>query len=159
MRSLALGITLAVVSLCAAQDSPSLAKRYGFDVNLTYYPQKTPRDTLLSVAKAFDNKRVDYLLAQLADPRFVDEAVVSYKNSMRQGEDKAKVFLAFDRLVAETTQYLLADPTLLNDLRQFAADADWETTDKQATGTLKTIQGRKVYLRKLADRWFLENKQ
>jgi hypothetical protein len=159
MRLLALGSILFLVTISTAQDQQSLSKRYGFDANLTYYPQKTPRDTLLSVANAFDNNRVDYLLAQLAEPRFVDDAVAGNKTTMRQRDDKAKVFLAFDRLVAETTQYLRADPTLLKDLRHFAADAEWETTDKEAVGTLKSIQGRKVYLRKLSDRWFLENKQ
>jgi hypothetical protein len=159
MRRLCLGLSFILVAIAAAQDQAPLGKRYGFEVNLNYYPQKTPQETLLSIAKSFENKRVDYLLAQLADPRFVDETIADYKNNMRQGDDKAKVFLAFDRLVGETTQYLLADPTLLRDLRRFGQEADWETNDKQAIGTLKTIQGRKVFLRKLADRWFLENKQ
>ena len=159
MRLPTLGLTLFLVTIALAQAPQSPGKRYGFDVNVTYYPQKTPRDTLLSIAKAFDNKRVDYLLAQLADPGFVDEAVASYKSTTGQGDDKAKVFLAFDRLVAETMNYLRTDPSLLRDLRHFAADAAWETNDKQAIGTLKSIPGRKVYMRKLADRWFLENKQ
>ena len=159
MRWCCLGLSLILVSVIAAQEPEALGKRYGFEVNLNYYPQKTPQETLLSVVKAFENKRVDYLLAQLADPPFVDETVAAYKTTMRQGNDKANVFLAFDRLVSETTQYLLGDPSLLRDLRRFGQEADWETNDKQAVGTLKTIQGRKVFLRKLADRWFLENKQ
>ena len=102
---------------------------------------------------------MDYLLAHLADPRFVDETVADYKNSLRQGNEKSRQFLAFDRLVNETPQYFLEDPTLLKELRRFGKEAEWETSETQAVGTLKSVQGRKVYLRKYENRWFLENRQ
>jgi hypothetical protein len=146
-------------SLGVAEGQGKLSKRYGFDVNLDLYPQKTPQETLLSISKAVANQRVDYMLAHLADPRFVDEAVVKYINTMRQGSEPAKAFAAFDQLVRETSHYFLEDPTILKELRAFAKDGDWEINDSQAVGSLKTIQGRKVFLRKLEDRWFLENRQ
>ncbi len=159
MRTGCLLVSFAVAGFVGAQDQDNASKRYGFDLNLAFYPQKTPQETILSVVKAIENKRMDYLLAQLADPRFVDEAVAAYKTTIRQGSDKAKVFLAFDRLVVETAQYFLEDPTLLKELRAFGKEGEFETSDTQASGTLKTVQGRKVFLRKLEDRWFLENKQ
>jgi hypothetical protein len=152
-------LILLPVSFVSAQDTNNLVKRYGFDANLEIYPQKTPQEALRSVCKALDNNRVDYMLAQLADPRYVDEKVASYKSAIRQGDDKAKGILAFDRLVHETAQYFLEDPTIIKELRRFAKDAEWKTDAKQAVGTLASIEGRKVYLRKYADRWFLENKQ
>jgi len=159
MRWLVVGSFFLLVNLGFAQESAKFNKRYGFDVNPPFYPQKTPQETLLSMGKAAENNRMDYLVAHLADPRFVDETVINYKNSMRQGSDKSKDFLAFDRLVHETTQYFLEDPTLLKELRRFAKEGEWEINENQAVGSIKAIQGRKVFLRKLEDRWFLENKQ
>jgi hypothetical protein len=159
MRMMGILVMFVLGNLAGAQDQDRLAKRYGFDVNLSFYPQKTPKETLLSIGKAIENNRMDYLLAHLADPKFVDETVADYKNTIRQGEEKAKVFLAFDRLVNETTQYFLEDPTLVKELRRFALEAEWEGNESQAVGTLKEVQGRKVFLRKYEDRWFLENKQ
>ncbi len=152
-------IFLCLGTIAGAQEPEKLAIRFGLDVNPDLYPQKTPQITLQSIVKAYDNKRMDYLLAHLAEPRFVDETVAAYKNSLRKGDDKSRQFLAFDRLVSETTQYFLDDPTLLKELRRFAKDAEWETSDGQAVGTLKSVQGRKVFLHKYENRWFLENRQ
>jgi hypothetical protein len=159
MRWLCVGFLFVQLTVVSAQEAEKLNKRYGLDVNLIAYPQKTPSEALLSIGKAVENKRMDYLIAHLAEPRFVDESVANYQSAIRQGGDKAKRFLAFDRLVMETTQYFLDDPTLIRELRRFGKEAEWETTDNQAVGTLKAIQGRKVFLRKYEDRWFLENRQ
>src|SRR5947209_5976667 len=80
MRALHIGLLLSLVSLAlvnagAAQDQDKLGKRYGLDVNPGFYPQKTPQEALLSIAKAIESRRLDYLLAHLADPRFVDDTV------------------------------------------------------------------------------------
>ncbi len=153
------GLIVLAASLTWGQGPGKLAKRFGFDANTDAYPQATPKDTIESLVKAFDNRRVDYLLAQLADPRFVDETVASYKTAIRQGDDKSRLFLAFDRLVTETTQYFLDDPTLVKELRRFAKEAEWQGNDAETVGTLRSVQGRKVFLRKIEARWFLENRQ
>jgi hypothetical protein len=142
-----------------SQDQEKLAKRYGIDANPTFYPQKTPQETLASACKAIESRRIEFLLAQLADPRFVDETVNDYKNTLRRGSEQDKTYVAFDRLVQETSRYFLQDPTLLQELRRFAKDAEWETAENQAAGSVKDIQGRKVFLRKYEGRWFLENRQ
>src|ERR1700687_2222202 len=105
MRWLCLGLVLFLAGSTGAQGQNKLTKRYSFDVNLDLYPQKTPQEALLSLARAVDNKRVDYLLAHLADPRFVDDAVAANIKTIPQGSEQAKLFLAFDRLVSETTHY------------------------------------------------------
>jgi hypothetical protein len=159
MRWFFLAVIAVLATSVAGQEPAKLTKRYGLDVNLNSYPQKTPQEALLSIGKAVENKRMDYLMAHLADPRFVDESVAKYQSAIGKGGDQAKRFLAFDRLVSETTQYFLEDPTLIRELRRFGKEAEWETMDNQAVGTLKAIQGRKVFLRKYEDRWFLENRQ
>jgi hypothetical protein len=159
MRWLGLSLVLLVAGSVAGQGQSKLAKRYNFDVNLDLYPQKTPQEALQSIAKAVDNKRVDYLLAHLADPRFVDDAVAANVNAISRGSEQSKRFLAFDRLVSETTHYFLEDPTLIKELRRFGKEAAWQINEDLAIGTLKSVQGRQVFLRKHEDRWFLENKQ
>ncbi len=159
MRLLALAFALSVVALGFAQTQTTLSKRYGFDANQEFYPQKTPQEALQSIVKAVQASRIDYLLAQLADPRFVDESVTAYKNSFTQGDENSRLFLAFDRLVAETKAYFLADPSLLGELRRFAKEAEWNVSDAQATGSVKSIEGRKVFMKRYENRWFLENRQ
>jgi hypothetical protein len=132
--------------------------RYGFDNNPLYL-QKTPKDAMASILKAIDNQRVDYLLAQLADPPFVDRQVEGFKALFPSAKDDARTLLAFDKLVAETNRYFQSDPTLLKQLRKFARDAEWEMGDEVASGTLKDVPGRKVFLKKIGERWYLENRQ
>src|SRR5947209_8610640 len=54
-----------------SQEKPP-AKRYAVEPDLDTFPQTTPKDTLASAMRAVQRDRVDYLLAQLADPEFVD---------------------------------------------------------------------------------------
>ena len=77
MRCLALLLVLAVhLPVGLAQDKePSPTNRYGIALNLRAYPQATPKETLASVLQAIEQKRFDYLMAQLAEPSFVDERV------------------------------------------------------------------------------------
>ena len=159
------GVTLlATLVLCAcssAQDETKkkAAPRFGFDVDEMTYPQQTPKDAMKSIAAALDRKRVDYLLAQMAEPSYVEYWVERYKADFPQGKDEAKRLLAFDRLARETSEYYQNDPLILKDLRAFAKDAKWEEMDDIAVGTTDKVPARKVYLKKIGDRWFLENRQ
>jgi hypothetical protein len=147
----------ALSSPASAQDK--LGSRYGLDSLPAFYPQKTPHEAVESAVKAVVNQRFDYLLAQLAEPDYVDRTVAQYMTLYRKGGEQAKRILAFDRLVEETRRYFLEDPTLVKELRLFARKAEWDVKEDQATATLKSIQGRKVFMKKLEDRWFLENRQ
>lgn len=134
--------------------------RYGFDYNPTLYPQKTPKETMASIVKAIDTKRVDYLLAQLADPKFVDGQVAQYRSLFPNGTEAARTFLAFEKVTGATVQHLLADPILVKEMRLFARDAAWEEKeDNTSVGTLKDVPARKVFLKRIGERWYLENRQ
>jgi hypothetical protein len=166
MRNRLLGCALLLPMLAAlmatAQDEKPAKEgvRYGFDYNQSLYPQKTPAETIGSIVKAIDNKRIDYMLAQIAEPKFVDGQVAQYKALFTKGKDEARTFLAFDRLVNETIEYFLSDPVLVKELRQFAnKDAKWEVEDDVATGTVKGVPARKVFFKRIGERWFLENRQ
>ena len=144
----------------AAQDEPELklAKRYGYTYEPTLYAQKTPQEALQSVVKAIDARKIDYLLAHLADPKFVDGRVAEYA-AFEKGSEQARTILGFERLVRETALHFQEDPLLLKELRQFLREGDWGTDNGSARASLKGASPRRVFFRKLEERWFLENKQ
>lgn len=150
-----------VVAAALAQEEPvgKLFKRHGFEPNLNQFPQKNPKEALQAVVKALESKRVNYLVAQLADPVYIDGLIAEYKKSYQQGPDEAKSALAFDRLVREVTGYYAEDPQLLAELRRFAKEGEWEATDAKASAAVAALPGRKVFMKKLEGRWFLENRQ
>src|SRR5689334_13583169 len=61
---------VAILLLMAASTT-----RYGIAPDARTYPQGTAKETLASILKAVEAKRVDYVVAQLADPVFVDDRV------------------------------------------------------------------------------------
>ena len=148
--------------LLAAQDEVKKKppeRRFGFDVDETTYPQQNPKDAMKSMVTAYDRKRVDYLLAQLADPAYVDYWVDQYKKDFPLGKEDGKRLLAFDRLTRETLQYFQNDPLIVKELRVFAKEAKWTEEGETAIGAVDAIPARKVYLKKIGERWFLENRQ
>src|SRR5690349_21732166 len=66
-------VLLGLLSLSAAVRAAD--ERYGLALDTKAYPQATPKEALASMLKAIDEKKFDYLAAQLADPGFVDERV------------------------------------------------------------------------------------
>jgi hypothetical protein len=153
-------IVILMVGLAPAQDDAKKAsRRFGFDVDEVIYPQKMPAEAMKSIVTAIDRKRVDYLLAQLADPAWVDYWVDQYKQEFTLGKEEGRRLLAFERLTKETNLYHQNDPLIVKDLRVFAKDAKWAEEGETAIGTVETIPARKVYLKKVGDRWFLENRQ
>src|SRR5947207_361812 len=78
MRSLlACLLGLGLAGLAAAQEKKPAqpATRYGVTADLNTYPQSSAKEALRSVAKALERKRVEYVLAHLTDPAFVDDKV------------------------------------------------------------------------------------
>jgi hypothetical protein len=156
---IAVGLLLLAAGLGLAQapkegpkkDEPKdgdLAKRYGINADLTYYPQDKPQTALQSVLKAIERKRIDYLLAHLADPRFVDDRVTSYGGSAA----------GFEELVRETTRKLIDEPGTVKELQRFLKEGEWEEGEGTASARLKDVRDRRVFLRKVGARWFLENR-
>ena len=117
------------------------------------------KEALQSAVKALEGKRVNYLVAQIADPAYVDNSIAEYKKFFQKGPEAGKTFLAFDRLVREVTTYYTEDPELLNELRRFAKDGEWDAKEDKASATVKALPGRQVFMKKLEGRWFLENRQ
>lgn len=121
------------------------AKRHGVEINQDVFPQKTPKECLASVLKAIDGKRIDYLLAHLADPTFVDVRVKALGN--------------FDELIRETNAKLADDPGAVKELRRYLKEGEWEPGDEATSVKLKDVKNRGVFFKKIGDRWYMENKQ
>src|SRR5260370_14709161 len=66
---------------------PKLLARYGYAAQPKLYPQKTPRETLESIIKAIIDQRMEYKLAHLADPEYVDGRVARYMTGGDRGAE------------------------------------------------------------------------
>ena len=66
--------------------------------------------------------------------------------------------LAFQQLVRDVSQKLGEDPQTLRDFRRILAGGAITEGDP-AAATHPDLKGRTLYLRKVGDRWFLENRQ
>jgi hypothetical protein len=145
---MAIGLLVVSVAglLAQAPKDDGLARRYGVEADVRHYPQATPKEALASVLQAIDQKRIHYLVAQLADPQWVDERV------QRPGS-------SFDAVVRETTAKLGDNPDTVKELRRFLKEGEWEAGETNASASLKDVKNRRVYFRKVENRWFLENQQ
>jgi len=143
-----LGISgLVMVSAGWAQQTKQPPGRYGIEADLDDYPQAEPKVALESVLKAIDKKKIDYLLAQLSDPKWVD----SWVQKVYGGK--------FEDMVKETTAKLASDPTEVEELRRFLREGTWDANESEARATLKDIPDRQVSLRKIEGLWYLENQK
>jgi hypothetical protein len=130
---------LLVMTATTAAGEP--AKRYGIAADLKTYPQGTAKEALASVLKAIDAKRLDYLVAHLADPTFIDDRV----KRLYGGK--------FPEQVHDTAGRL--DPLTLKQLRRFQKDGAWTVEKGEATVRLKGVEDRCVRLQRQSGRWFL----
>ncbi len=148
--------------LAFAQDDPPAPpkKRFNIAPDLKAFPQANPKETLESVIKAIQINNLHYLAAHLAEPKFVDLRVDDIRKDINIANKDEKTLAAFDKLVREFGSHFAGDPQIVRELRTFAKEAEWDTgKDDFAVGTAKSISARKVFLRKLDGRWFLENRQ
>lgn len=135
-------VGLACLFLPSAWGGNKDSLRFGVEPNPKSFPQGTPRQTLASVLKAVDLKRVDYLLAHLADPEWVELRAREYEGG-------------FPELVKEATDTL--DAAAVKKLQRFLKEGAFEIVDGTAVARLKNVKDRVVRLRKVDGRWFLQS--
>lgn len=130
----------------AQKEVPVLTPRYSQEFDTDGFPQNFPKETLASVLKAIDNRKVDYLLAHLADPLFVDARVQEVHGG------------SFGAMVQETVDKLRDDPESIALLRRFLKEGEVETQDAESRITIKGVKD-KLFLKRYETRWFLDNKR
>jgi hypothetical protein len=138
-------IAAALLILMTSRETLALAAketRYGVAPDLTTYPQATAKQALSSLLKAVELKRVDYAVAQLADPSFVDDRV----RRLYGGR--------FDEQVEDSRARL--DPLTIKQLERFLKNGDWQEENDRAIVRLKDDK-RCLYFKKDNGRWFMEN--
>jgi hypothetical protein len=64
-----------------------LGQRYGINPRVKSYPQDTPKAVLKSVVAAIENADYSYLVAQLLEPRFVDDGVADRGRPFEAGAE------------------------------------------------------------------------
>lgn len=143
LLTVTLGLVLASSAL-AQEKKPAPAVRYGVSPDLDTYPQASAKQAVTSILKAVERKRIDYLLAHLAEPSFVDTKVQEFGGK-------------FDELVRETTDHLNSDVKRTDEFRRFLKEGSVEESGTTATVTLKDVPSRQVTLRQIDGRWFMNN--
>ena len=142
MRDRVLTLAILLLPWCLSAAFAVEPARFGVEINLKSFPQATPKEALASALKVVDLKRVDYLMAHLTDPDWVDRRVELYQGG-------------FAELVREATAKL--DAPAVKQLRRFLDEGDFETLDTGAVVRHKKVPDRIVRFRKVGDRWFLRN--
>jgi hypothetical protein len=147
MRTLAaLTIALGLAAPAAAQDEKAPPPRFDVRADLENYPQKTPKEAFTSAIKAIERKRFDYLVAHVIDPAWVDARL----------RDTASTFA---NVVADVGRYLGEEPGVLREFRRFLSEGEFQEAGETTVVRLKDVKDRQVYLKKVGERWFLENRR
>jgi hypothetical protein len=154
------GVGMLIGGWGAAEAQEKLIIRYGVPATYDKYPQDNPKGALASVVKAIELGQIDYLVAHLADPGFVDKRVGEFRSQVTEDlKEDAKTLLAFDRLVKETTEHFKADPAAVKELQQFARSGEWTVQNDAAEAKVASVPTRHVFMKKSQQLWYLEDRQ
>jgi|SRR6516162_7689476 hypothetical protein len=146
---------LLLASLATGQE-PSKSKRFEIGQDLERYPQNTPQLAMKSIARALLERKLDYLLAHLAEPAFVDAKVKDYAKQYK-GPAKAVEIVAFHDVVNEFADHLRRDPTIVDELYRFAKEGKWEIKENMASASLPDVASRQVNFIAVKKQWYLQN--
>jgi hypothetical protein len=118
--------------------------RYGVALDVKTFPQATAKEALASVIKAIDEKKFDYLTAQLADPTFIDDRVKRVYGGK------------FAEQVQDTQSRL--DLPAVKLLKRFLKDGKWTIDKTSAVVQLDDVKDRSVHLVLKDGRWYLQHR-
>jgi hypothetical protein len=145
MRVVLLAALAGLVLSCSALAGGKTG-RYGVALDSSTYPQATPKEALASVLKAASKGKFDYLVAQLADPTFVDDRVKRlYGGKFADQVDDTRARL---------------DPSALKQLKRYLDAGQWTIEKGKGTATVRLagIKDRIVQLVRRDGRWYLEHR-
>lgn len=131
---------LGAVGLAAGLEAEKDGARFGVALDLETYPQGKPQETLTSLLRAVELNRLDYVVAQLSDPAFIDYRVKTFGGRIVDQVDDTRARL---------------DPGTVKLLRRFLKDGEWQVADKEAMTLLKDMKDRFLFFQKIGNRWYL----
>ncbi|MBY0230069.1 MAG: hypothetical protein K2W96_12375 [Gemmataceae bacterium] len=118
--------------------------RFGIEADAKAYPQSTPKEALASVLKAIEARKFDYLVAQLAEPAFIDDRV------KRVYDGK------FEEQVDDTRARL--DAFVVKQLARLAKEGKWKEGTSEAFVASEDAPDRAARFVKKDGRWFLRHR-
>ncbi len=161
---------IAVLIFCVAgwaQDKPPQATaRYGVAAELELYPQTSPKAAMVSITKALQRNRLDYVIAQVTDPAFVDEKVAQFygvKFGKTPAEDRdnpnyaARLKEAFGDFVKEANKHMADEEKQTGYLMKLLKEGAIEEAGTAAKVTHKDVPDLVLSFRQIEGRWYLLN--
>ena len=149
------------------EKKPDAPPRYGVTAELELYPQTSPKQAMITITKAIQRNRMDYLIAHLVDPAFIDAKFVQFyrvkfnrtPTDDREHPDREKrTKEAFEAMLKEIGTHMADDPkrSIYFDklLKDGTIDAAGGT---KATVTHREVPGMVLTLRQVDGRWYLAN--
>lgn len=161
-------VATAAATSVSAQEVPQRPPRFGIPAETESYPQDSPKQLLASLRKAFERKRVDYVLAHLLDPVFADRKMEQYYQQ-RFGKSRAedreltreqldeREKKALELFVAEVNDHLSMEPKQSQIFFRLLKDGMVEESGTMATVSHPSAGGLKLSLRLMGGQWFLLN--
>lgn len=117
--------------------------RYGIALDEASYPQNNPENLRKSLLKALNSDKIDYLLAHLAHPLFIDKNI----REVHEGD--------FSKQVSETQEKLKNG--LKSPLESLLKNGNLESLDKTATIKDPTLKDFVIFMKLENNKWFMEN--
>ena len=112
--------------------------RYGVKVRVKQYPQPTPKQALRSVLEAVEAADYTYLVGQLLDPKFVDDAVAE-RAKLLQADAEAELAQLRDYQRANPSRVAVEDRVPLDPVG-FRARAAVKARDRGFRQLLRDVQ-------------------
>ncbi len=123
-----------------------LITRYGLARDEITFPQNSPENLRKSISKAISLDKIEYLLAHLVDPDFIDKEVQQvyegdFKKQVQETKNKFK-----NKVLKEQLELLLKDGIII-------------TSEKNANLKDTSLKDISIYMKLQDARWFMENKK
>lgn len=117
--------------------------RFGIALDEASFPQSTPENLRKSLLKALNSDNIDYMLAHLVNPLFIDKNV----KEVHEG--------SFAKQVAETREKLKKG--LKSPLESLLKDGKLEVTEKSASLKDSNLKDFIITMKLENNKWYMEN--
>jgi hypothetical protein len=165
---LLVGSLLVVVVPVTGQEKLGQLPRFGVPAEPEVFPQDAPKRLLSSLQKAFERKRMDYLLAHLLDPVFSERQMDHYyrqrfgktrdeDRELSREERDRRERAALDLFVAEVNDHLALEPKQTLFFFRLLKEGMVEESGTSATVRLPANDSVSLTLRQIEGRWYMLN--
>lgn len=117
--------------------------RYGIPIDEAAFPQNSPENLRKSLLKALESDKIDYMLAHLAHPAFIEKNV----REVHEGD--------FSKQVSETKEKLKNG--LKTPLETLLKKGKLESSEKAGTIKDPTLKDFVIHMKLENNKWYMEN--